>query len=225
MVGWSERALLALVLVAFVVSVNTPGLHAQVAGSSPHPNFIFFRYASLTSLSLYGAYGKGKWLGFFGMVQNPRTSYREIAGGVAANVVVTPRVGGVIALAAADASDGWYGQVYLQSNVRLDKVTTYLSTAYYEPLEANGARQVKVNPALVMWRAFRRVEAGGACQRRPNMSHFRRLKVSPLGGEPVRTPGPPAGSGLARLLKRGDQVGPGSRSRPVARSGPRRWRG
>jgi hypothetical protein len=96
------------------------------------------------------------------MVQNPRTSYREIAGGVGANVVVTPRVSGAIALAAADASDGWYGQLYLQSNMRLDKVTAYLSTAYYEPLEAGGARQVKVNPALVMWRAFRRVEAGGA---------------------------------------------------------------
>jgi hypothetical protein len=96
------------------------------------------------------------------MVQNPRTGYREIAGGAGAGVVVTPRVGGFIALAAADASDGWYGQLYLQSNIRLDKVTTYVSTAYYEPLEPNGARQVKVNPALVMWRAFRRVEAGGA---------------------------------------------------------------
>lgn len=143
------------------MSASTPGLHAQVAGSSPHPNFIFFRYASLTSLSLYGAYGQGKWLGFLGMVQNPRTSYREIVGGVGANVVVTPGVGGAIALAAADASDGWYGQLYLQSNSRLDKVTTYLSAAYYEPLEANGARQVKVNPALVMWRASRRLEAGG----------------------------------------------------------------
>jgi hypothetical protein len=96
------------------------------------------------------------------MVQNPRTSYREIAGGVGANVIVTPRVGGAIAWAAADASDGWYGQLYLQSTMRLDQVTTYLSAAYYEPLEATGARQVKVNPALVMWRAFRRVEAGGA---------------------------------------------------------------
>jgi len=96
------------------------------------------------------------------MVQNPRTSYREIVGGVGANVVVTPRASGVIALAAADASDGWYGQLYLQSTMRLAKVTTYLSAAYCEPLEADGARQVKVNPFLVMWRAFRRMEVGGA---------------------------------------------------------------
>ena len=34
-----------------------------------------------------------------------------------------------------------------------------------------------------------------SCQRRPNMSHFRRVKMSHLGGEPVRTPEPPAGSG------------------------------
>jgi hypothetical protein len=156
-----SRARLGLLL-GFIVNASASGLHAQVAGPSPHPNFIFFRYASLTSLSLYGAYGEGKWLGFFGMVQNPRTSYREIVGGVGANVVVTPRVGGAIALAAADASDGWYGQLYLQSNMRLGRVRTYLSTAYYEPLDANGVRQVKVNPALVMWRAFRGMEAGGA---------------------------------------------------------------
>jgi hypothetical protein len=96
------------------------------------------------------------------MVQNPRTNYREITGGVGVSVAVTPGFGGVIAMAAADASDGWYGQLYLQSNMRLDRVTAYLSTAYYEPLEASGSRQFKVNPMLVMWRASRRVELGGA---------------------------------------------------------------
>jgi len=42
---------------------------------------------------------------------------------------------------------------------------------------------------------------------------------------PTASPPPHPRRRLARLLKRGDQVGPGSRSRPVARSGPRRWRG
>ena len=79
-----------------------------------------------------------------------------------ANVVASRHLGGAIALAAASASDGWYGQLYLQSNLRLDKVRAYLSTAYYEPLEASGARQLKFNPALVMWQAGRRVEVGGA---------------------------------------------------------------
>jgi serine/threonine-protein kinase len=36
---------------------------------------------------------------------------------------------------------------------------------------------------------------GTPCQRRPNTSHFRRVKMSHVGGEPVRTPRPPAGSG------------------------------
>lgn len=162
--GWGltpSRHRAGPLLLAVILSASTSSLRAQVSESSPHPNFVFFRYASLTSLSLYGAYGQGRWLGFFGMVQNPRTNYREIAGGVGVSVAVTPGLGGVIAVAAAYASDGWYGQLYLQSNMRLDKVTTYLSTAYYAPL-ANGTRQIKVNPVLVMWRAFRRVEAGGA---------------------------------------------------------------
>lgn len=134
--GWrilDSRARRGLLL-GFVVGASAADLRAQLAGPSAHPNFIFFRYASLTSLSVFGAYGQGRWLGFVGM----------------------------IAVALAAASDGWYGQLYLQSNMRLGKVATYLSTAYYEPLGANGARQIKVNPALVMWRVFRRLEAGGA---------------------------------------------------------------
>ena len=62
-----------LLLLTWILSASPPALRAQTAGSPAHPNFIFARYASLTTLSLYGGYGQGKWLGFFGMIQNPRT--------------------------------------------------------------------------------------------------------------------------------------------------------
>lgn len=148
-------------LVAWVLSACPPSLPAQAA-ASPHPSFIFFRYASLTSLSLYGAYGQGRWLGFFGMIQNPRTGYREIAGGVGATVALSRHLGGLIGLAAANASDGWYGQLYLQSNIRFGRLGTYVSLAYYQPAEAAGSHQLKLNPGLILWRVLRRLEAGGA---------------------------------------------------------------
>src|SRR2546427_2821135 len=48
-----------------------------VPESAGAQSFIFSRYATATSFSLYGGYGPGRGFGFVGLVQNPRTGYRE----------------------------------------------------------------------------------------------------------------------------------------------------
>src|SRR2546427_12305348 len=48
-----------------------------VPESAGAQSFIFSRYATATSFSLYGGYGPGRGFGFVRLVQNPRTGYRE----------------------------------------------------------------------------------------------------------------------------------------------------
>ena len=183
-------------LVSTLLSRSPAELPAQAAASS-HPNFVFFRYASRTSLSLYGGYGQGNWVGFFGMVQNPRTGYREIAGGLGGSVRMRPWLGGFIAVAASDASDGWYGQIFLQANLRLGQATTYVTGVYYQPLESSGTHQLKINPALLMWRAFGRVELGGAYL---FLGTIRARDIHQIG--PALQIGVPHGRALLEVLRR-----------------------
>jgi hypothetical protein len=67
----------ALALLFCGLSTASGPAAAQIAEPSFGPNFLSFRYASRTSLSLYAAYGQGNLLLFAGTVQNPRSGYRE----------------------------------------------------------------------------------------------------------------------------------------------------
>jgi hypothetical protein len=118
---------------------------AAAQEASRSSGFIDFRYASHTSLSLYGGYDVGGPLLLVGMVQNPRSEYREIIGGVA-RPVGGGSAAATIALTGAYASDGWYGQLYLLPAIALGPVTVSGLVQFYEPLEREGARQFYLNP-------------------------------------------------------------------------------
>jgi hypothetical protein len=170
---------------------------AQSALDSLHPNFLLFRYASRTALLLYGAYGQGRTLLVFGMVQNPRTSYRETVGGVARNVPFGKKANVVVATAAASATDSWYAQLYLLPTWSAGRLMVRATAELYQPLQASGAQQFDLSPCSVLWRTRGSLQVGAAY-----------LLYSQVGGAPLQEAGPtvrvgvPNGTLTAELLRR-----------------------
>jgi len=149
----SEKGQHSLIVITTLAAMSLPVLRVAVllaVLTAPSPamgqtrtsgGFIDFRYASHTSLTLFGGYqvtGAGDML-LVGMLQNPRTEYREIVAGVARPLGARPW-SATIALAGAYASDGWYGQLYLFPALTLAPVAVGGVVLAYEPLEREGAR-------------------------------------------------------------------------------------
>jgi hypothetical protein len=152
---------------------------AQVTEHAFGPNFLSFRYASRTSLSLYAAYGEGNLLLFAGMVQNPRTAYRETAGGLGLNVRLGNGASAVVATAVASAIDSWYAQLYIRPDVTAGRWSVTGMLELYQPLQRAGARQLDLNPWSVFWRMSDRVQVGAAY-----------LLYTQVGGAPTQEAGP-----------------------------------
>lgn len=117
-------------------------------GQSPAPagpSFMVIRYSSQASLTFYGGYQVGRVLGFVGFVQNPRNSYREALVGVGTTMTLG-RGSLLVGLAGADASDGWYGQLYLLPTLRTSRLELSGTIEVYQPLEAGGAYQFYTTP-------------------------------------------------------------------------------
>lgn len=111
-------------------------------------SFIFSRYATATSFSLYGGYGPGRGFGFVGLVQNPRTGYRESLVGAGWRVGATGAL--TVAVAAASASDGWYAQLYVLPSLAIGPLAASTTIEVYEPLDDRGARQFYFNPLTIV---------------------------------------------------------------------------
>lgn len=132
---------------------------AQGAPSKPGPSFIFFRYATRTSLALYAGYGGGPWFGFAGLVQNPRTEYRESLLGFGRHIK-QPLGTLTIGLAGADARDSRYAQLYLVPSLTASGVSLDGTVEVYAPLQSRGAVQYYLNPLSLLSRVSKRIQAG-----------------------------------------------------------------
>lgn len=150
------QKLIPVVLLA--AGVTAPAAAQQSVRSN---GFIDVRYATHTSLTLYGGYDLGGPLLLVGMVQNPRTEYREVVAGMA-RPVGGGRASATIAMAGAYASDGWYAQVYVMPSVRLGPVSVRGLLLAYEALEERGARQFYVNPMSVLAPVAPRIHLGAS---------------------------------------------------------------
>jgi hypothetical protein len=168
-------------LAVFLSAVCAAGGRAAAQRAEPSfgPNFLFVRYASRTALTLYGSYGRGDLLLFAGMVQNPRTEYREAIGGVGLNLPLGNKASAVAATAVASATDSWYAQLYLLPSWTAGRLSVNGTFELYEPLQRAGARQLDVNPCAVLWRLVDRVEVGVAY-----------LLFAQMGGAPTQEAGP-----------------------------------
>ena len=143
-----------------VLSVGKSGM-AQLL-DRPHANFLFFRYASHTSLALYASYGDGNTLLVAGMIQNPRSGYHEIDGALGRVVNLGPNFSNVVAVGVVSASDSWYAPMYWLPSFTAGRLHLNGSLEYYEPLQHQGARQLDVNPLTAMVRTVGPLQIGAA---------------------------------------------------------------
>lgn len=150
--------------VATILAVLTAGAGARAGAQwvgSPHANFVFFRYASHTSLALYAAYGDSSTLLVAGMIQNPRSGYHEIDAAVE-RVVNVGRFSSVFGVGIVSATDSWYAPLYWLPSYTAGRFSLNGSLEYYEPLQHQGARQLDVSPFTAMIRTVGPLQFGGA---------------------------------------------------------------
>lgn len=139
------------VAAAGLLAIGWPRATAAQAPSPSGPSFFVARYASRAALTFYGGYQVGRILAFVGFVQNPRTNYREALLGAGATWTRGTN-SLLIGVAAADATDGWYGQLYLLPTLHLARLEISGTIEAYQPLDAGGSRQLGTTPlnALVV---------------------------------------------------------------------------
>ncbi len=155
MIAWRLSFVLALHLVPHgrALAQETPGV-LRAGGSS----FMWARHATQSSSSLYAVSNLGTVSVVAAMVQNLRTGYREVLGGVLSTLSYD-RQAITVALAYADASDGSYLQTYLLPDLRAGVLSLTAAVEWYVPLDRAGTRQLYVNPVMVLarvrpWLAF-----------------------------------------------------------------------
>jgi len=151
----------SLLLVSFVVSIGSAQAPERTHLRLQTPSFVFARYATESASALYATRGFGPAGGFVAMIQNPKTSYRELIGGVFTQI----RWGAqsvLLAVAYADASESAYTQTYIAPALTRGRLTFSATIEWYEPLESAGTRQLDVNPATLMARVAGKLSVGAA---------------------------------------------------------------
>ena len=123
-------------------------------------HFVFTRFASRTSNTLYAGYGIGRTMVVTGMVMNPRTGYREHVLGGGVQLFPGRRNSANFVLAAADAKESAYLQLYLVPALGLGPASVSATIEGYQPLERAGTRQLGFNPVTITIPAGRRFAAG-----------------------------------------------------------------
>lgn len=124
------------------------------------PSFIVARYATVSSASLYAAYGFGPAGVVVGAVDNPRSGYRELIGGVVSRLVWGAQAL-TVAVASADAPEGMYLQTYLVPSLRLGSISAGGTIEWYQPVEQGAVLQLDVNPIGVTAAVTKRLGIGG----------------------------------------------------------------
>jgi len=98
---------------------------------------------------------------FVGMVQNPKSPYRELIIGTYARVT-WDRQSVLVALGFADATDSDYLQTYFVPSISKGSLMLSGTIEWYQPLERSGTRQLDVNPISLVLRVSKRFGLGPA---------------------------------------------------------------
>ena len=130
--------------------------------AAPDPGFVLARYASRTALGFYAGYAAGPVLALVGMIQNPRTQYREAVVGVGAHPLSEGAVDVIAAVAAANTTDGWFTQLYLVPSWRAGRASATATLEYYVPLGRSGVGELDVAPATAIVALSKALGAGAA---------------------------------------------------------------
>ena len=123
------------------------------------PSFMFARYATASAATLYAARGFGPVGVFVGMVQNPKTPYRELIAGTYTQLTAG-RQSVLVALGYADATESEYLQTYVMPSLSKGPLTFSGTIEWYEPMKRSGTRQLDVNPISLVIRVNKRFGLG-----------------------------------------------------------------
>jgi hypothetical protein len=156
MSGLRDRVLLAASALAGAAVEVAPARAGDLQLDTS--SFLYARYATSSASNLYAAYGFGKAGIVFGMVENPRSGYRELVMGALSRLTWRGQAL-TVAVAAADASDGTYLQTYLVPSLARGSVSLSGTIEWYQPL-GSGTRQLDVNPVTILIRLGPRLSAG-----------------------------------------------------------------
>ena len=153
------------IIAAFVIVSGTAGNTELQAQDAPTTwGFFNARYDTRTSNFIYAGYGYDRYFAFGGVLANPRSGYFETLGGIGAIFALTRRTNHMFGLAAAQAPESRYAQLYYLPTLRLGRATARATLEWYFPMEDTGVRQFGVSPASVTMPVARRVELGAAME-------------------------------------------------------------
>lgn len=126
--------------------------------------FVSLRYSSETASYLFGGYGYGPAFGVVGMVNNPRSGYTEIIGGVGLRFALGSASTHAVALTASRATESWYSQLYYLPSVTVGPLRADATIQAYMPGGRDGVMQVSVNPVSLVVPLARGVAVGASYQ-------------------------------------------------------------
>lgn len=96
-----------------------------------------------------------------GLVENPRTGYRELLGGVVTRAGYRDQAV-TLGLAYADATESRYLQTYVVPSLQVAGASIGGTLELYVPLDEAGTHQLDVNPIAVMLHPVSWLGVGGA---------------------------------------------------------------
>src|SRR3954468_21573345 len=108
--------------------------------------FFSLRYDTRTSDFIYAGYGYGNTFAMVGLLDNPRSGYTELLGGLGRRFSIANGPTQFAAIAAARATEGWYAQLYVLPTVHLSRAWIRATSEAYVPLSNSGTPQFALSP-------------------------------------------------------------------------------
>jgi hypothetical protein len=140
--------------------VLSTAARAQSGGSAPW-SILSIRYDTRTSDFIYAVYGYGRVFAMAAVLDNPRSGYTEVLGGLGTRFSVGGGPTQFTAGAVARVGDAWYAQLYYLPTLHTGPVTTRATAEAYIPISGPGTvSQFALSPISATVAASKRLEAG-----------------------------------------------------------------
>jgi hypothetical protein len=160
-ISMSQRLRSLAVISTLLPLVASRRATAQAKPAEPW-SLVNVRYDTESSAFVYAVYGHQNVFAMVGLLDNSRTAYTELLGGLGTRFSTSSTTLHYVAVAAAKATDAWYAQVYWLPSARVGAVTTRATVEWYASLERAGVAQLYVTPLSSTLRLTRQLEAGAA---------------------------------------------------------------
>lgn len=149
----------ALALPARAQTTDAPPGARPTASSAPWSVFSV-RFDTRTSNFIYAVYGYGRTFAMVGALDNPRSGYTELLGGLGRTFSIGSNRSQFAAIAGARADTSWYAQVYFLPALRAGRVWVRATSELDVPVANGGSLQFALSPISGTMSVAKYVEAG-----------------------------------------------------------------